>query len=286
MLYYSPLRYPGGKRKLARFIAAVCRVHGINGHYVEPYAGGAKIEKQEDQLADTGFDQSEYDHLKKQLKAKEKVYHGRREKLITLRGDLKQTSLHLRQAEESIREEKKKRKLVEKETAKIGSLSKLEKLMNDFKSDLISRIQPVLAAKTSELYRQMTSGRYPSVELDEDYNIRIEDEGNSFVADRFSGGEQDLASLCLRIAISQELSVRGGGTGSNFVALDEIFGSQDDERKSNILGVLSELSKQFRQVLLITHIEDVKESLPMAFHVKEKNNTVEIETEGILPSLR
>ena len=42
-LYYSPLRYPGGKRKLARFIAAVCRVHGINGHYVEPYAGGAAV---------------------------------------------------------------------------------------------------------------------------------------------------------------------------------------------------------------------------------------------------
>ena len=42
-LYYSPLRYPGGKRKLARFIAAVCRVHGIDGHYVEPYAGGAAV---------------------------------------------------------------------------------------------------------------------------------------------------------------------------------------------------------------------------------------------------
>ena len=28
---------------MARFIAAVCRVHGINGHYVEPYAGGAAV---------------------------------------------------------------------------------------------------------------------------------------------------------------------------------------------------------------------------------------------------
>ena len=42
-LYYSPLRYPGGKRKLARFIAAVCRIHGIDGHYVEPYVGGAAV---------------------------------------------------------------------------------------------------------------------------------------------------------------------------------------------------------------------------------------------------
>ena len=42
-MYYSPLRYPGGKRKLARFIASVCRIHGIDGHYVEPYAGGAAV---------------------------------------------------------------------------------------------------------------------------------------------------------------------------------------------------------------------------------------------------
>ena len=42
-MYYSPLRYPGGKRKLASFIASVCRVHNIDGHYVEPYAGGAAV---------------------------------------------------------------------------------------------------------------------------------------------------------------------------------------------------------------------------------------------------
>ena len=42
-VYYSPLRYPGGKKDLAGFVSAVCRIHGIDGHYVEPYAGGAAI---------------------------------------------------------------------------------------------------------------------------------------------------------------------------------------------------------------------------------------------------
>lgn len=41
--YYSPLRYPGGKRKLSNFIATICREHKIDGHYVEPYAGGAAV---------------------------------------------------------------------------------------------------------------------------------------------------------------------------------------------------------------------------------------------------
>ena len=41
---YSPLRYPGGKGKLAGFIKNVVRLNGLSdGCYVEPYAGGAAV---------------------------------------------------------------------------------------------------------------------------------------------------------------------------------------------------------------------------------------------------
>ena len=43
MIFYSPLRYPGGKNKLAKFIARICERNNINGHYIEPYAGGASV---------------------------------------------------------------------------------------------------------------------------------------------------------------------------------------------------------------------------------------------------
>lgn len=42
-MIYSPLRYPGGKNKLSAFIAKICIENGINGHYVEPYSGGASV---------------------------------------------------------------------------------------------------------------------------------------------------------------------------------------------------------------------------------------------------
>lgn len=42
--HYSPLRYPGGKGKLARFVAEVIRTNDLSdGVYVEPYAGGAAV---------------------------------------------------------------------------------------------------------------------------------------------------------------------------------------------------------------------------------------------------
>lgn len=43
MRFYSPLRYPGGKNKLAKFVSEICTLNNINGHYIEPYAGGASV---------------------------------------------------------------------------------------------------------------------------------------------------------------------------------------------------------------------------------------------------
>ena len=43
MTFNSPLRYPGGKSKLAKFVASVCDLNNIADHYIEPYAGGASI---------------------------------------------------------------------------------------------------------------------------------------------------------------------------------------------------------------------------------------------------
>jgi DNA adenine methylase len=43
-LHRTPLRYPGGKQRLAPFILELLEENGgIGGHYVEPYAGGAGV---------------------------------------------------------------------------------------------------------------------------------------------------------------------------------------------------------------------------------------------------
>ncbi|WP_028575053.1 DNA adenine methylase [Desulfonatronovibrio hydrogenovorans] len=44
MQYYSPLRYPGGKGRLATLIKDIIEINQLNdGTYVEPYAGGAGV---------------------------------------------------------------------------------------------------------------------------------------------------------------------------------------------------------------------------------------------------
>ena len=44
LLYFTPLRYPGGKAKLASYVKAILKDNRLlDGEYAEPYAGGAAI---------------------------------------------------------------------------------------------------------------------------------------------------------------------------------------------------------------------------------------------------
>jgi DNA adenine methylase len=65
-MFYSPLRYPGGKNKLSKFIAKICIDNNINSHYIEPYAGGSAvalhllIEQKVEKITINDFDRSIY----------------------------------------------------------------------------------------------------------------------------------------------------------------------------------------------------------------------------------
>lgn len=41
--FKTPLRYPGGKQRLTPFIAEILEENHLNGHYIEPYAGGSGV---------------------------------------------------------------------------------------------------------------------------------------------------------------------------------------------------------------------------------------------------
>lgn len=147
-------------------------------------------------------------------------------------------------------------------------LTELERIFKSFRSDLIGRIRPALSAKTSQLFEEITEGKYPKVELSEDYDLMIYDAGEKFSIARFSGGEGDLANLCLRVAISK-LMIEGSSQDSGFIVLDEIFGSQDSARQENIIRALTHLLNQFKQIFIITHVAEIKDSFEHVISVTE-----------------
>ena len=134
--------------------------------------------------------------------------------------------------------------------------TELDRALGDLRTDLNNTLRPDLSELASGFLRDLTTGRYTDLELDEDYIATIVEEGEPKPV--ISGGEEDIANLALRLAISQMIAERAGQPLSLLV-LDEIFGSLDEERRGAVVDLLRSLADRFPQVILITHIESVRD---------------------------
>jgi exonuclease SbcC len=181
--------------------------------------------------------------------------------------------------EKNIEEQQRLVKKLESERNDAQRLSMLSEVMDSYRTYLISQIRPTLSSHASELFDELTDGKYSQIELDEDYNLLVYDRGLPYTIERFSGGEEDLANLCIRLAISEIITERAGSV-FQFIILDEIFGSQDQIRKQNIIKALNSFSSKFRQIFLITHVEDIKHFTEHTITVSEDEigiSTIKIE---------
>ncbi|MGH7560703.1 MAG: AAA family ATPase [Gemmatimonadales bacterium] len=140
----------------------------------------------------------------------------------------------------------------------------LDRSLGDLRTDLNNTLRPDLSDLASGFLRDLTAGRYTDLELDEEYVATVIDEGEPKSV--ISGGEEDVANLALRLAISQMIAERAGQPLSLLV-LDEIFGSLDEEHRGAVLSLLRQLADRFPQVILITHIETVREGFDRVLRV-------------------
>ncbi|MDK2063163.1 SMC family ATPase [Aliarcobacter butzleri] len=158
-----------------------------------------------------------------------------------------------------------------KVATKVLDLSDYEKIkvsLSEFKTKLNSKVAPRISSIASSMYSQITKGKYQHIEVDNDFDFYIYDEGEKFPIDRFSGGEVDLANLVLRIAISKTLGELNGAGNIGFLAFDEVFGSQDETRRMEILEAFHTIKEQYRQIFLISHEIEIKEMFEKIVEVK------------------
>jgi exonuclease SbcC len=118
----------------------------------------------------------------------------------------------------------------------------------------------MLEVEASNLVRDLTDNRYERMEFDDNYRVKLLDRfDDSYAIERFSGGESDVASLSARVALSRIVAASGGNT-LGFLVLDEVFGSLDAERRTNVLLALERLKRSFGQIFMISHVAEVQES--------------------------
>jgi exonuclease SbcC len=146
----------------------------------------------------------------------------------------------------------------------------LDRAYSDLRTDLNFALRPELSELASAFLTELTDARYAELELDDQYNVIVLEDG--IPKPVISGGEEDLANLVLRLAISQMIAERAGQQFSLLI-LDEVFGSLDEARRHNVVELLRHLHDRFEQVILITHIESVREGVDQVIEVRHDEET-------------
>ncbi|HYL20332.1 MAG TPA: SMC family ATPase [Gemmatimonadales bacterium] len=184
--------------------------------------------------------------------------------VVEARGELNRAEDDVRDAKRREAERAQRERQIATLKARQRLHNELDRAFSDLRGELNARMRPEIAELASGFLSDLTDGRYDELELTEDYAVAVLEGGVPKPV--ISGGEEDIASLVLRLAISQMIAERAGQPLSLLV-LDEIFGSLDEGRRQHVVGLLRRLADRFPQVVLITHIEQVREGLDRVIRV-------------------
>ncbi len=140
--------------------------------------------------------------------------------------------------------------------------------ISDYVIYIMQAVRSRIESEVSVIISEITGGKYDRVLLDEDFNLLIRENDKEYSVDRFSGGEQDDIAVALRIALSRYLAELHQVRESTLLIFDEIFGSQDEERRANLLTALRSQKSHFPQILLISHIAEIQGEFENTLMVK------------------
>lgn len=84
-----------------------------------------------------------------------------------------------------------------------------------------------------------------------------------------SGGEQFNASLCLALGMSDIIQSFKGNVHMDTMFIDEGFGTLDEEALAKAINTLIDLQKTGRMIGIISHVAELKETIPATLEVRK-----------------
>ncbi|MCK6692255.1 MAG: SMC family ATPase [Thermoanaerobaculia bacterium] len=229
---------------------------------------GKNIAAKSAELGRVGYDATRYEAAKQALTGFADAFNAQSEVVRNLEkyGIELKNSIALNQ--EKLRANERIKTQISDKLAEIELLRKLAEMLGLFKTEILEKVSPGISREASDLFSRITKDKYESIRVDENFEFAIADGGIFYPIERFSGGEIDLANFCLRIAITKAImDLSGTEQGIGFLAFDEIFGSQDEERRLEMMLALNYLQEQFRQIYIVSHIESLKDYFPNLLEV-------------------
>jgi exonuclease SbcC len=151
---------------------------------------------------------------------------------------------------------------------------------------IIEAAIPEIEDEANALLIKITSGRMhvrfdtqrETVKGDtvETLEIKIADELGTRPYENYSGGEQFRVNFAIRIALSKLLARRAGAQLQTLV-IDEGFGALDNTGRDKLVEAINAVQDDFQRILVITHLDELKDAFPVRIEVTKTANGSQIE---------
>ena len=150
---------------------------------------------------------------------------------------------------------------------------------------IIETALPELEDETNRLLGNMSDGRM-NVRFEtqrdskkgdaiETLDLKISDENGVRAYELFSGGEAFRVNFAVRVALSKLLARRSGAALRTLI-IDEGFGSQDGAGRERLIEAIRNIENDFDRVLVITHIQELKDVFPVRIDIVKTANGSQI----------
>ncbi len=190
--------------------------------------------------------------------------------LVQISGQLSEKISQIKSAQEQKKiKQDELQKLLEKEIVYEKIVEIFGK--NGIQAMIIEQALPAIEEEANKLLSQVSKNlqvkfltkrtKKGSEEMMETLDIQIIDGLGQRPYELFSGGEAFRINFAIRIAVSQVLSNRSGAK-LQFLAIDEGFGTLDQAGKEDLVSAISSIREKFDKIVVITHLEELKEVFP------------------------
>ncbi|WP_129722991.1 AAA family ATPase [Xylanivirga thermophila] len=211
-----------------------------------------------------------------------KNFDGEVQKLeeLILQGESKKGALNERLLQiQRAKEELKEKKRIQDKL--LYDLEVYKALVNIYgkkgiQAAIIENAIPELQDETNRILSKITDGRF-TVEfitqrdtstgnILETLDIKISDGMETRKYETYSGGEEFRINFAIRIALAKMLA-RRAGANLRMLILDEGFGVLDEAGRERLAQVINSISDEFEKIMVITHIQDLKDYFPTQIEV-------------------
>jgi exonuclease SbcC len=191
------------------------------------------------------------------------------------KGSLKQKLDYLTELESKLKE---KNKSLDELSQKENIYSQLAQIFGKkgIQAMLIETALPEIEEEANRLLARMTDNRMHITfqtqqptkkgDLQETLSILIADELGTRDYELFSGGEAFRIDFAIRIALSRLLARRAGAPLPTLI-IDEGFGTQDADGIEKLKEAINSIQDDFEKIIVITHIEELKDAFPTRINV-------------------